>query len=79
MLIDERPEEVTDIKESIMGHNADVIYSTFDWKYWCKLLKLNPVYNLVRSNSVYSTDIKKSTKFFILVAHPDISSNIMQM
>ncbi len=30
LLIDERPEEVTDIKESIMGHNADVIYSTFD-------------------------------------------------
>ncbi len=30
LLIDERPEEVTDIKESIMGHNVDVIYSTFD-------------------------------------------------
>ncbi len=30
LLIDERPEEVTDIKESIEGHNADVIYSTFD-------------------------------------------------
>ncbi len=30
LLIDERPEEVTDIKESIMGNNVDVIYSTFD-------------------------------------------------
>lgn len=30
LLIDERPEEVTDIKESIMGKNVEVIYSTFD-------------------------------------------------
>lgn len=30
LLIDERPEEVTDIKESITGDNAEVIYSTFD-------------------------------------------------
>ena len=30
LLIDERPEEVTDIKESIIGDNVDVIYSTFD-------------------------------------------------
>ena len=30
LLIDERPEEVTDIKESIEGVNAEVIYSTFD-------------------------------------------------
>ena len=30
LLIDERPEEVTDIKESIMGNHVDVIYSTFD-------------------------------------------------
>ena len=30
LLIDERPEEVTDIKESIEGPNAEVIYSTFD-------------------------------------------------
>ncbi len=30
LLIDERPEEVTDIKESIMGQNVEVIYSTFD-------------------------------------------------
>ena len=30
LLIDERPEEVTDIKESIEGKNVDVIYSTFD-------------------------------------------------
>ena len=30
LLIDERPEEVTDIKESIEGENAEVIYSTFD-------------------------------------------------
>lgn len=30
LLIDERPEEVTDIKESIMGHNVEIIYSTFD-------------------------------------------------
>ena len=28
--IDERPEEVTDIKESILGHNVEVIFSTFD-------------------------------------------------
>ncbi|MBQ5376334.1 MAG: transcription termination factor Rho [Lachnospiraceae bacterium] len=30
LLIDERPEEVTDIKEAIMGDNVEVIYSTFD-------------------------------------------------
>ncbi len=30
LLIDERPEEVTDIKESIEGKNVEVIYSTFD-------------------------------------------------
>ena len=30
LLIDERPEEVTDIKESIEGPNAEGIYSTFD-------------------------------------------------
>ncbi|NLK75771.1 MAG: transcription termination factor Rho [Clostridiales bacterium] len=30
LLIDERPEEVTDIKESIQGKNVEVIYSTFD-------------------------------------------------
>ena len=30
LLIDERPEEVTDIKESIPGENVEVIYSTFD-------------------------------------------------
>ena len=30
LLIDERPEEVTDIKEAIRGDNVDVIYSTFD-------------------------------------------------
>ena len=30
LLIDERPEEVTDIKEAIMGPNVEVIYSTFD-------------------------------------------------
>ena len=30
LLIDERPEEVTDIKESITAPNAEVIYSTFD-------------------------------------------------
>ena len=29
-LIDERPEEVTDIKEAIEGPNVEVIYSTFD-------------------------------------------------
>ena len=29
LLIDERPEEVTDIRESIEGPNAEVIYSTF--------------------------------------------------
>ncbi len=30
LLIDERPEEVTDIRESIEGKNVEVIYSTFD-------------------------------------------------
>ena len=30
LLIDERPEEVTDIKEYIEGNNVEVIYSTFD-------------------------------------------------
>lgn len=30
LLIDERPEEVTDIKESVTGDNVEVIYSTFD-------------------------------------------------
>ena len=30
LLIDERPEEVTDIKEAIEGSNVEVIYSTFD-------------------------------------------------
>src|SRR5690606_11144131 len=30
LLIDERPEKVTDIKESIEGKNVEVIYSTFD-------------------------------------------------
>lgn len=30
LLIDERPEEVTDIKEAIHGDNVEVIYSTFD-------------------------------------------------
>lgn len=30
LLIDERPEEVTDIKEAIQGENVEVIYSTFD-------------------------------------------------
>lgn len=30
LLIDERPEEVTDIREAIQGPNVEVIYSTFD-------------------------------------------------
>jgi len=30
LLIDERPEEVTDIREAIIGENVEVIYSTFD-------------------------------------------------
>lgn len=30
LLIDERPEEVTDIRESIVGDKVEVIYSTFD-------------------------------------------------
>lgn len=30
LLIDERPEEVTDIKEDVSGPNVEVIYSTFD-------------------------------------------------
>ena len=30
LLIDERPEEVTDIRETVMGPNVEVVYSTFD-------------------------------------------------
>ena len=30
LLIDERPEEVTDIREEVVGSNVEVIYSTFD-------------------------------------------------
>lgn len=30
LLIDERPEEVTDIQRSIEGENVDIVYSTFD-------------------------------------------------
>ena len=30
LLIDERPEEVTDMKDSIRGNNVEIIYSTFD-------------------------------------------------
>ena len=30
LLIDERPEEVTDIKEAVEGDNVEVLYSTFD-------------------------------------------------
>ena len=30
LLIDERPEEVTDMKETVYGSNVEVIYSTFD-------------------------------------------------
>lgn len=30
LLIDERPEEVTDIREAIQGPNVEVLYSTFD-------------------------------------------------
>lgn len=30
LLIDERPEEVTDMQRSIVGDNVDVVYSTFD-------------------------------------------------
>ncbi|MCR5477845.1 MAG: transcription termination factor Rho [Lachnospiraceae bacterium] len=30
LLIDERPEEVTDIREAIIGENVECIYSTFD-------------------------------------------------
>ena len=30
LLVDERPEEVTDIKEEVVGDNVEVIYSTFD-------------------------------------------------
>lgn len=30
LLIDERPEEVTDVKEAIAGRNVEVVYSTFD-------------------------------------------------
>lgn len=30
LMIDERPEEVTDIREAICGKNVEVIYSTFD-------------------------------------------------
>ena len=30
LLIDERPEEVTDIKDTIIDHNVKIVYSTFD-------------------------------------------------
>ena len=30
LLIDERPEEVTDIQRSIIGENVEIVYSTFD-------------------------------------------------
>ena len=30
LLIDERPEEVTDIQRSIQGENVEIVYSTFD-------------------------------------------------
>ena len=30
LLVDERPEEVTDMKEEVKGNNVDIIYSTFD-------------------------------------------------
>lgn len=30
LLIDERPEEVTDMKRSIFGENVEIVYSTFD-------------------------------------------------
>jgi len=30
LLIDERPEEVTDIKETVVGKNVEVVFSTFD-------------------------------------------------
>ena len=30
LLIDERPEEVTDVREAIEGRNVEVVYSTFD-------------------------------------------------
>ena len=30
LLIDERPEEVTDIKEAVHGKNVEIVYSTFD-------------------------------------------------
>lgn len=30
LLVDERPEEVTDIRETVQGDNVEVIYSTFD-------------------------------------------------
>lgn len=42
LLIDERPEEVTDIRESIEGKNAEVIYSTFDElpEHHCKVAEM---------------------------------------
>ena len=30
LLVDERPEEVTDMKDEVKGDNVDIIYSTFD-------------------------------------------------
>ncbi len=30
LLIDERPEEVTDIKDTVIDHNVEVVFSTFD-------------------------------------------------
>ena len=45
LLIDERPEEVTDIKEAIQGSNVEVIYSTFDEQ---------PEHLAVQSNRLFS-------------------------
>ncbi|MEZ5973373.1 MAG: hypothetical protein R3E96_00630 [Planctomycetota bacterium] len=43
LLVDERPEEVTDFQRSIDGDNVEVVSSTFDepaartspWPRWC--------------------------------------------
>ena len=49
LLIDERPEEVTDIRESIEGPNAEVIYSTFDElpEHHKSITRLARAYNLL--------------------------------
>ena len=55
LLIDERPEEVTDIKEAIEGDNVEVIYSTFD-----ELPEMHLIILLIDERPEEVTDIKEA-------------------